>query len=340
MFTLVGSLFADWDVQIAVVPQRPSAITYTAPSYGGTLIGSAQNDKFIGSNYTDYIYGGGGNDLIYGYGGNDFLNGDQGDDTIWGGNGNDELYGGRKGLVYTDDGADSLYGEAGNDKLYGGTGDDFLSGGTGTDQLFGETGNDTLDGGNDSDNLLGGDGDDILIGGGGADILVGGVGNDTLTGGTDMTDWFVYQDQGEMGDSHTFDAGGFPLTRGITDFIPGQDKLVLSAANFGLNNTGATVVPIPTLWRNVFPSTTVFRQVDTNDPTQFAFVTDQTALTTATAQLVLVQQAIEPSTGADLLTYKPAIYVNQGAMGNYDILASFDNGTLPGFSGGNDIIVY
>ena len=339
MSTLVSSLFPDWSVQVAFFPHQPSSITYTAPKYGGTLVGSAQNDKFIGSNYTDYIYGGGGNDLIYGYGGNDILNGDQGNDTIWGGNGNDQLYGGRKGLTYTDDGADSLYGEAGNDILYGGTGDDFLSGGTGTDQLFGETGNDTLDGGNDGDNLLGGDGNDILIGGSGADILVGGVGNDTLTGGTDMTDWFVYQSQAEMGDFSTFNANGSSLTRGITDFIPGQDKLVLSAANFGLTPSTTTVVPIPTLWRNVFPSTTVFRQLDTSDSTQFALVTDTTGLTTATAQLVLVQQAIEPYSGADPLTYKPAIYVEQGA-GIYSILASFDNGTLPGFSGGNDIVVY
>lgn len=85
-----------------------------------------------------------------------------------------------------------------------------LIGGDKRDTLYGYWGNDTLTGGAGNDALEGNAGNDVLTGGLGADKLTGSTGNDR----------FVFT---SSADSY---AGSSDL---ITDFIPGEDKLDVSA---------------------------------------------------------------------------------------------------------------
>jgi len=111
-------------------------------------------------------------------------------------------------------GAAALTGTALPDTIIGGSGKDSIFGGAGADSLFGNAGNDLLSGGPGDDRLAGGPGLDTLIGGDGAD-------------------WFV-----------------FDSTRGnnnldiIRDFVPGSDKLVLSAKIFGKFTGSSTGIAI------------------------------------------------------------------------------------------------
>ena len=77
-----------------------------------------------------------------------------------------------------------------------------------------------LDGGKGKDVLNGGGGVDTLIGGEGDDWLDGGVQRDRLTGGAGA-DCFYFASAAEAGDT-------------ITDFKPGEDRIVINAAGFGI----------------------------------------------------------------------------------------------------------
>jgi len=123
---------------------------------------------------------------------------------------------------------DVFLGFLGNDSILGGEGDDRLFGDGGDDTLLGDdavtAGADVLDGGDGIDRLEGRAGADRLRGGNGSDILLGGDGNDTLVcgGGDSLTG-------GAGADRFRFDAasgaGGTPDL--ITDFTPGEDRIVL-----------------------------------------------------------------------------------------------------------------
>ncbi len=110
-------------------------------------------------------------------------------------------------------------GSPGNDRMQGGPTGDRMNGGGGSDRIEGGGGDDTLKGGKGKDKLIGGDGDDTLDGGAGADTLQGGRGRDVLTGGT-QADRFVYLAPSESSDA---------VSDVITDFLAGQDAIVLSA---------------------------------------------------------------------------------------------------------------
>jgi len=86
---------------------------------------------------------------------------------------------------------DTIVGGSGKDSIVGGAGADSLSGGVGNDELFGGLGNDRLSGGTGMDTLIGGDG----------------------------VDWFIFDSTRGTNNVDT-----------IRDFVPGTDKIVLSAA--------------------------------------------------------------------------------------------------------------
>ena len=118
----------------------------------------------------------------------------------------------------------SLFAKIELDKGLGTRKNDRLNGTNRDDRLDGVGGNDTLNGKNGNDILLGGNGKDRLIGGGGSDRLIGEGGNDTLTGGGGA-DSFVFDSDRRY---RPKDLG----TDTITDFVVGEDKILLSDATF------------------------------------------------------------------------------------------------------------
>ena len=100
------------------------------------------------------------------------------------------------------------------DELLIGRGSADAAGGEGAEAPLAGSLDDTLRGLGGNDRLLGLEGDDTLEGGDGEDVLAGGPGFDTLTGGA-QADTFVMSD--------------FDGVDTITDFMPGEDRLDISA---------------------------------------------------------------------------------------------------------------
>ncbi len=117
--------------------------------------------------------------------------------------------------------ADIIAALPGNDYVNTGGGDDLIFGNVGNDELLGDRGNDSLFGGQDDDILNGGEDDDWIAGDRGADTLTGGDGADT----------FLFR----TGDGSDL----------LTDFTPGQDKLVvveiLENSASGQNRPGVAI---------------------------------------------------------------------------------------------------
>jgi Cysteine-rich secretory protein family/RTX calcium-binding nonapeptide repeat (4 copies) len=86
---------------------------------------------------------------------------------------------------------------------------------------------DTLTGGTANDQILGKGGNDVLNGAGGNDLLTGGAGADTLSGGAGLD----YLTGGNGNDKFRFTAiNGIDR---VTDFVSGNDKIVLKQSAFG-----------------------------------------------------------------------------------------------------------
>ena len=165
-------------------------------------------------------------------------------------------------LVGTDN-DDTLFGGDGNDTIRGGNGNDTIVGGSGTDILeeqidgditisdgqllargidfFSEieivsiktgAGNNTIDASAVTEvrvNVESLNGKDTVVGGSQNDTLLGGNGIDNLTGGTGADD-FVYQNINQRNDL-------------ITDFQPGEDRILVSATGFEGGLTPGEVDP-------------------------------------------------------------------------------------------------
>lgn len=105
--------------------------------------------------------------------------------------------------------------------LLGTAGTDNFKGGGVADRFNGKGGNDNIRGVDGDDVLLGDLGTDLMDGGAGDDVLTGGMGADMLTGGPG-SDTFMYLKSTEGGDT-------------IADFTPGQDKIGIVKAAFGIS---------------------------------------------------------------------------------------------------------
>ncbi|MCB2082319.1 MAG: proprotein convertase P-domain-containing protein, partial [Rickettsiales bacterium] len=220
------------------------------------LRGMGGNDTISGFNGADTLDGGDGFDILsYSLSGKGVMvnlfaqtaqwdlqaQGDviSGFEGAVGGSGNDKLFGNHE--------ANLLRGLGGNDTISGFNGADTLDGGAGHDMLLywlagssvqvnleantasgdqaqGDviSGFEDVTGGNGHDVLTGSHENNLLIGGGGNDTLTGGTGADTLTGNSGE-DYFVYTSLADSTDS---------ATDLITDFVQGQDVLVLTGLGF------------------------------------------------------------------------------------------------------------
>ncbi|WP_046866989.1 M10 family metallopeptidase C-terminal domain-containing protein [Microvirga massiliensis] len=251
-----GSDTADYDRSLEAVDID---LRRSGPQSGGhaegdilvsieNLTGSAYADRLTGNGAANVIRGGYGDDTIDGQGGQDQLYGDRGDDTIilrgaeggtaYGGRGQDTITLMSDGsIAYGDDGRDVLRAIGSNNQLYGGTGSDSVTIEGDNNSAYGDDGGDVMNigAGNYNGNLLdGGAGDDdlrvfgggdgnVLKGGAGSDVIMGGAGADIINGGADDD----LMSGGEGADIFIYEPGGGTDT--ITDFVPGVDKIDLSA---------------------------------------------------------------------------------------------------------------
>jgi serralysin len=197
------------------------------------------------------LEGGGGRDMLYGRGGSDTLIGgldgeadviDGGADTdtvdysagrlgmtITLGNGPTKLGNGTPGSAVVDDHVeyfDVFGGRTLSMRREGWQEDELYS----IENVIGSQGNDTITGNGVGNRLEGGNGDDVIDGGGGADTIIGGRGADELTGGPGA-DTFVFLDVSDS-DGAT---GGLDF---IWDFIPGEDKIDVSAIDADTTRSG------------------------------------------------------------------------------------------------------
>lgn len=108
-----------------------------------------------------------------------------------------------------------LEGSENADVITGGNLDDILGGIGGNDTISGGAGNDEIDGGEGQNIINGGDGDDTLIAGARGNILTGGAGEDVF-----RINLNPENSEGTEQDETV------PINQ-ITDFTPGEDKIVL-----------------------------------------------------------------------------------------------------------------
>jgi Ca2+-binding RTX toxin-like protein len=199
------------------------------------VVGSGVADTISGDGNANVLSGGTGADTMVGGAGNDTLIGGGGADSMNGGGGTGDAasYAAASVGVTVNLGlltAQVSAGEASGDvlstieNLIGSAFADTLNGDANANNIAGGALGDRIAGGGGADQLLGEAGADSIVGGAGGDTLTGGAGADTLTGGDTLSaDYFVFNDPTEGG------TGGDR----ITDFLKGQDKIVLLGSAFG-----------------------------------------------------------------------------------------------------------
>jgi Ca2+-binding RTX toxin-like protein len=253
-----------------------------------TLIGGAGNDTLDGGAGVDRLAGGLGDDTYYVDSRSDVIVelANEGTDTVYA-SASYTLPSQVEILILQEGGDYSAGGNSLNNRLEGNSGNNVLAGGLGKDTLVGGLGNDiyvlsdnldtlvdaggidtirsSLDivlatdfenaelvgiadataTGNAADNLLQGNmGDNILEGKGGVDTLSGGAGSDQFVLG--------YNGLNTVADQ-------------ITDFVSGQDLLVIDLASFGISSANLSLQSSGTLNAASFVKGPGVRALDTND---------------------------------------------------------------------------
>jgi Ca2+-binding RTX toxin-like protein len=233
-----------------------SSFVFATATTALTPASTAARDILFGAGGADTLNGGGGDDTLLGGAGVDRLIGGSGNDTLTGGTGADVFVYDARGFgvdtitdfvrgtdridlsglgigdfaslqrVFFASGTDAaiIFGFNGaeesivikNVEFSALTANDFIfNTSTAALTVNGTAGDDTLFGGNGADTLTGEGAEDVLVGGAGADLLNGGAGGDVLIGGAGA-------------DTFVFAARKFGRDR-IDDFVPGEDKIDLSA---------------------------------------------------------------------------------------------------------------
>jgi Ca2+-binding RTX toxin-like protein len=254
--TIEGGSFA---IQAAGVSD--DIITNTGALLGHIYLGGG-TDVFIGlgGRVVGDILLGEGNDVID-------LRGSTLSGRIFGDGGTDTYYIDRGNVVIQESGADidQVYSEASyrlgenvenltllesaningsgnilNNLINGNSGDNRLNGFDGNDTANGDLGNDRLLGGLGNDSLTGDDGDDTVLGNAGTDTVRGGEGDDLINGGSSKD---LYVGNGGA-DSFVFSALAHTANSQanadvISDFVQGDDLILISAIDANRSNTGS-----------------------------------------------------------------------------------------------------
>jgi Ca2+-binding RTX toxin-like protein len=223
---------AGWDAA-----RYDSAFAVDARLYNSALnTGAAAGDTYIS---IEQLVGGSGNDTLYGDGANNIIAGLNGNDLMDGvGGAVDQFFGG--------DGLDQVFCRSGADIIDGGNGVDYArydyavsavraylydasqNLGDATGDIY--TSVEALVGSGFADDLRGDSNANALSGGGGNDFLVGLSGADQMDGGAGL-DTFYY--------TSPFDGG---TGDGITDFVSGNDRIMLDGSQFGLGSPGGVAL--------------------------------------------------------------------------------------------------
>lgn len=192
-----------------------------------TITGTSGNDSLVGTAGDDTLDGLAGNDTLRGNAGNDLLDGGAGTDLLDGGIGDDRYIVTAGDTLVDAGGIDTVIADASRalaggfeNITYTGTANTSSAGNSLGNVMTGNAGNNRLEGRDGNDTLIGGAGRDTLIGGNGNDSIAGGIGPDVLQGGAGQ-DTFSFAEIEGAGSRDS-----------ITDFVSGQDKIVLDAAVF------------------------------------------------------------------------------------------------------------
>jgi Ca2+-binding RTX toxin-like protein len=181
-----------------------AAVSGTGNSLGNDIKGNALNNKLNGAAGNDMLDGSTGNDTLTGGTGNDiFIVDSQKDVVVEAANGGNDTIQTKVDLLTTAANIENI-------ELLEGV--IYVNGSSTANKITGNDGHNNLNG-------LGGN--DSLDGGAGPDALNGGTGNDTLTGGSEA-DAFVFNTA--LSTANNADI--------ITDFIVGEDQILLSHAVF------------------------------------------------------------------------------------------------------------
>ncbi len=213
------------------------------------LFGEGGADSLTAGDGDDVLFGDDGDDLLFGEDGDDALFGFDGQDVLVGGTGDDRLYvdgddlaaiggGGYDTLIIleTPPGFAAIDLRADEDQNQGNAGPALSGfeavnalGATRAMSLHGalyEGAGSVLVGGAFHDTLTGGDGDDTLVGSGGNDVIDGGLGDDRLI--LDAGNDTASGGSGSGSDDFVYSGGPGSGAVQLVDFVPGEDRLVLS----------------------------------------------------------------------------------------------------------------
>ena len=128
--------------------------------------------------------------------------------------------------------ADIITGSNLDDVLNAVAGNDTINAGGGNDEIFGLDGNDELSGEEGDDTIRGGRGEDIIVGGEGDDLLIVSTNSNTfreastLTGGAGQDVFQLNFNKEDPNSEDTVEQQTFAVNE-ITDFTPGEDKIVI-----------------------------------------------------------------------------------------------------------------
>jgi Ca2+-binding RTX toxin-like protein len=259
----------------AIEAQGSNNVDLTGNNLNNVLTGNLGNNVLTGGEGIDVLVGGDGNDQLLGGLGRDQLVGGKGDDIYEVDSRSDRVIEGLNEGSDTVNASIDYVLAANIEKLVLTGNSNIAGGGNSLDNhIIGNSGNNLINGGLGNDTMEGAAGDDIYIVGSSSDVVIDTSGNDTIRSTIDLTlqtgiengdllgllDLNLYGNStanylsGNSGDNLIDGMGGADVLTGgrgedgfiasvndgtadtITDFVSGEDLLLVDALAFGLFN--------------------------------------------------------------------------------------------------------